>query len=192
MANPIIRGFRNLTRFSGRDTRGQFWPYAGVVFALVFLAFGVSIGLWMNALFADMSAFAAAHPDAATVHSSPGQYSIQIDGGHPEAPVPDFTLFFVGMGLMLGSMVLLLAAAVSRRLHDRNLRAYWGLLPVPFLVIGMTVFLVLMDQTMQGHAEPNFGLFALLFLNNLVYMVALVSLIVMLAMRGAQGENRFG
>lgn len=192
MANSIIRGFRNLTRFSGRDTRGQFWPYAGAVFALVFLAFGSCIGLWVNALFADMSAFAVAHPDAATVHSSPGQYSIQIDGGHPEAPVPDFTWFFVGLWLMVGSMVLLLAAAVARRLHDRNLPAYWGLLPVPFLVIGVTVFPVLMDQTMQGRGEPNFGLFGLLFLNNLAYMIALVSLIVMLAMRGTDGRNRFG
>ena len=192
MANPIIHGFRNLTRFSGRDSRGQFWPYAGVVFALVFLAFGACIGLWMNALFVDMSAFAAAHPDAATVHSSPGQYSIQIDGGHPEAPVPDFTVFFAGMWLMVGSLVLLLAAAVARRLHDRNLPAYWGVLPVPFLVIGVTVLPVLMAQMMQGQGEPNFGLFALLFLNNLVYMIALVSLIVMLAMRGTEGPNRFG
>jgi uncharacterized membrane protein YhaH (DUF805 family) len=192
LANPIIRGFRNLTRFSGRDTRGQFWPYAGVVFALVFLVFGVCIGAWTNALFTDLSAFAAAHPDAATVHSSPGQYSIQIDGGHPEAPVPDFTLFFAGLWLMVGSMVLLLGAAVARRLHDRNLRAYWGLLPVPFLIIGVTVLPMLMDQTMQGEAEPNFGLFGLLFLNNLVYMIALVSLIVMLAMRGTEGRNRFG
>ena len=37
MANPIVRGFRNIARFSGRDSRGEFWPYAAVVFALVFI-----------------------------------------------------------------------------------------------------------------------------------------------------------
>lgn len=191
MANPIIRGFRNVTRFSGRDKRGQFWPYAGVVFAVSFFAFGVCMALVMNAIFADMSAFAVAHPESATVQSSPGHYSIQIDGQHPEAPVPDFTLFFVGLWAMVGTVVVLLAAAVSRRLHDRNMRAYWGLLPVPFLAVASTGFPLLMHQAMQGE-EPDMGLFLLLFLNNMVYLVALVTLIIMLAMRGTVGPNRFG
>jgi uncharacterized membrane protein YhaH (DUF805 family) len=192
MANPIIRGFRGVTRFSGRDTRGQFWPYAGVVFALLFAGWAVFLGLQMAALFQDMSAFAAAHPEAATVHSSPGQYSIQIDGDHPEAPMPDLSLMFVAMWTLVGLAVALLAAAVSRRLHDRNIRAWWGLLPVPFLAAGVILFPMLIKPVMEGGPEPDVGLLSLLFLNNIVYMIALVTLIAMLAKRGTVGPNRFG
>ena len=84
MANPIIRGFRSIARFSGRDTRGQFWPYAGVVFAVVFLGFGMVMSLVMNDMFAEMQQFAVEHPEATTIQSSPGNYSISIDASHPD------------------------------------------------------------------------------------------------------------
>lgn len=191
MANPIARGFRNLARFSGRDTRGQFWPYAGVVFALVFLACGGVMAFVMNDLFAEMQQFAAEHPEAATIQSSPGSYSISVDASHPEAPMPDLGAFFATLAGMVLTMVGLLAAAVSRRLHDSGRRAFWGLMPLPFLLFGLTGFPIMMTQAMASEA-PNLGLFFLLFFNNLFYMVALVSLIVLLTLRGTIGPNRFG
>ena len=38
MQNSIVRGFKSVLRFSGRDTRSQFWPYAGAAFALYVVA----------------------------------------------------------------------------------------------------------------------------------------------------------
>jgi uncharacterized membrane protein YhaH (DUF805 family) len=191
MANPIIRGFRGIARFSGRDTRGQFWPYAGVVFALVFLGFGMVMSLVMNEIFAEMQQFAAEHPEAATIQSSPGSYSISIDASHPAAPMPDLGLFFGVMAAMVLTAISLLAAAVSRRLHDSGRRAFWGLMPLPFLLGGLTIFPLMISQFAATDA-PNFGLFFLLFFNNLLYLVALASLIVLLALRGTRGPNRFG
>ncbi len=191
MANPIIRGFRGIARFSGRDTRGQFWPYAGVVFALVFLGFGIVMSLVMNSMFAEMQAFAVAHPEAATVQSSPGSYSIAIDASHPEAPMPDLGPFFGVMAAMVLTAIGLLAAAVSRRLHDSGRRAFWGLMPVPFLLFGVTAFPMIISQFMASDT-PNLGLFFLLFFNNLLYLIALASLVILLALRGTRGPNRFG
>jgi uncharacterized membrane protein YhaH (DUF805 family) len=92
---------------------------------------------------------------------------------------------------MVLACVGLLAAAVSRRLHDSGRRAYWGLMPLPFLLFGLTAFPAMMTQ-MTASGEPDLSLFFLLFFNNLLYMVALVSLIVFLALRGTTGPNRFG
>jgi uncharacterized membrane protein YhaH (DUF805 family) len=191
MTNPIIRGFGGVLRFSGRDTRGQFWPYAGVVFALVFLGFGMVMSVVMNGMLAEMQQFAAEHPEAATIQSSPGSYSISIDASHPEAPMPDLRPFLAAMAAMALTAVSLLAAAVSRRLHDSGRRAFWGLMPVPFLLFGITAFPLVTTQMMASE-EPDLSLFFLLFLNNIAYLVALVSLIALLARQGTQGPNRFG
>lgn len=191
MANPIIRGFSKLTQFSGRDTRGEFWPYVGAVIALTFVLNALLMGWVMNQIFADLQAYAAAHPESVTTTVSPGSYSVSVNEGATGAPVPDFTPFFGGMIVFVVLNIGLLAAAVSRRLHDRNKSALWGLMPVPFLLFGMIGMLLLMGPMMNG-GTPDFSLFGLLFLNNLVYIVALVTLIVMLAQQGTQGPNRFG
>lgn len=49
-----------------------------------------------------------------------------------------------------------------------------------------------MMTDMMEAAEPNLALFFLLFFNNLAYMVGLISLIVMLCLKGTVGLNRFG
>lgn len=191
MANPVIRGFRSLARFSGRDTRGQFWPYAGVVFALFMVASMASMGWMMSDIFADMQAFASEHPEAATVTAGPGSYSISIDPGHPEAPIPDFGRIFTGMQIGIVAAVTLFAAAVSRRLHDRNQSALWGLMPLPFLLFASVAFPTVMADLMESE-NPDLSLFFAIFANNLLYLVALGSLIIMLALPGTQGPNRFG
>lgn len=191
MANPVLRGFRNLTTFSGRDTRGQFWPYAAVVLVVVFIASGVGMTVAMSGFFAEMQQFAAAHPEATTVQSSPGSYSISIDAGHPEAPMPDLRDFFVTLGLSVLSAIALLAAAVSRRLHDSGRSALWGLLPVPFVLFGIGLFPVLMNSMMTG-AEPDLGLFLLLFGNNMLYLAALGTLVILLSLSTAPGVKRHG
>lgn len=191
MANPVIRGFSSITRFSGRDSRGQFWPYAGVVIALVFAASGVAMAFVMNGIFAEAHQFALEHPEAATIRSSPGSYSISIDETHPDAPMPDLGLFFGTLAATVGLAVILLAAAVSRRLHDSGRAAFWGLMPLPFLTFGLTAFPIMLTRAMESEM-PDVGLFLLLFVNNLIYMIVLVSLIVLLCLRGTAGPNRHG
>lgn len=184
MANPIIRGFSKLTQFSGRDTRGEFWPYAGVVVALVFLIGGMVGGVIMSRVVAELAPYAT---DSQVVIAPSDQ--ILVEGVNPP-PMPDLSPFFLLQGATLIVAIALLAAAVSRRLHDRGTPGWWGLMPVPFVVFGLVGFQQMFRSF--GGGAPDFGLFGLLFLNNMAYLAALVTLIILLAQPGKPGPNRYG
>lgn len=191
MANPIARGFRNLTRFSGRDSRSQFWPYAGLVLGLGWVAGTLAMAWVLASSFGDMAAFADAHPDAATVTSAPGQYTVVVDAGHPEAPMPDFGMIITVVGIDAAAMVVLLSAAVARRLHDSGRSAVWGLMPLPFLATGLLLFPVVINELMSTDM-PDMVLFFGLFANNVIYILTLAGLAVLLLMNGVRGPNRYG
>ncbi|HEY0414037.1 MAG TPA: DUF805 domain-containing protein [Allosphingosinicella sp.] len=185
----IGHNLRGLFRFSGRDARSQFWPYA---ILLIFLDMVAMMGMIMPAVMdslARMQRFAAVHPELTTVESGPGHYSISIEGYHPEL-MPDMGRLGSGFALIVLATVLLLAAAVTRRLHDRDRRGWWGALPVPFLAFGV----IAMPRVMTGFQArpmPDMRLFFALFLNNMIYFGALVLVVVLLAGPGTGGPNRF-
>lgn len=191
MANPLVHGFKGLTRFSGRDRRKTFWPYAAAVIFLTY-ALGMVFGaIAMVPMFTQMSEYAAAHPEHATVTTGPGHYEVSIDSGAPDVPVPDMSGFMYVMAGVSLFAVVLLAAAVSRRLHDSGRSGFWGLMPVPFLATGMILMPGLMRSAMS-EAEPDMSLFGLLFINNGLYFLALVTLIVLLCLPTKAGANRHG
>lgn len=194
MANPIVRGFRKLTQFSGRDSRGEFWPYVGAVVALVFLVQAIGMSWVMTDLIGKAQAYTDAQPVLLIEPDLPPDAPVRIEAAPPPLPpppMPDFRILGGVMGVSSVLAVGLLAAAVSRRLHDRNMTALWGLMPVPFLGAAAIGFpLMMMD--MATNPVPNLSLFGLLFLNNVAYIVALVTLIIILAQRGSPGPNRHG
>lgn len=190
--DSIRNGFGGLLRFSGRDPARRFWPYAGIVIGLLFLAAAATMAPIMNGTFARMQSFADEHPDQVTVTRGPGSYSMEIHGNHPEL-MPDMTPFFAVMQIGCALVVLLLAAAVTRRLHDRGRRGWWGLPPVIFLAGGMTLFPRLFQKTLGGDMTPDvMKLFGLVATNNLLYLASLVVLIILLAGASEPNENRFG
>jgi uncharacterized membrane protein YhaH (DUF805 family) len=190
--DTLRHGFSSLPRFSGRDPARRFWPYAGVVIALFFVATAATMIPIMSGTLARMRTFAAEHPDQATVTQGPGSYSIQIQGNHPEL-MPDMTPFFTVMQVGCALAVLLLAAAVTRRLHDRGRRGWWGLPPVIFLALGLTLFPRLFNSALSDQLTPDtMAMFGLMMANNLLYLASLVLLVVLLAGAGQPGENRFG
>lgn len=166
MPNSIVRGFTQLTRFSGRDTRAQFWPYAGVVTALYIVVGPAVLGPLVLSV-----------ADSAQLQS--------------EAEFQNVLGRFLAMNLlMFAVLVALLAAAVARRLHDSGRSALWGLLPLPFAIYSGVMFFRLISQFMSE--APDLTLFFTVFASNMLYLVALVTLIVLLALRSAPGENRYG
>ncbi|MFC7377961.1 DUF805 domain-containing protein [Brevundimonas sp. GCM10030266] len=195
MANPVTRGFSKLAQFSGRDTRGEFWPYAGTVFALMMLFGAVAGGVVMVQIVEDMAPYAAASqlaaPNAAAVSYDPDLLEVVDAPPAVMPPMPDMEPFFQVQGVVAILAMSLLAAAVARRLHDRNLPGWVGLAPVPFLLFGIAGFAMMMRK-ISGSETPNFGLFGLLAINNLAYWVALITLIVLLALKGTPGANRYG
>jgi uncharacterized membrane protein YhaH (DUF805 family) len=190
--DSIRGGFTGLVRFSGRDPGRRFWPYAGVVIGLVIAGMATLIVPITSQSFERMQRFAVEHPDQATVTQGPGSYSIEIQGNHPEL-MPDMTPFFAVLRISVVVAVLLLAAAVTRRLHDRGRRGWWGLPPVVFLVGGLALFPRLFQSMLSGEMTPDvMKLFGLMFANNLLYLGSLVLLIVLLSGASQPSENRFG
>ncbi len=150
----------------------------------------------MTGIFDRMSTFAVEHPDRVTVTSGPGQYHMQIDGPvPPELILGDMGWFFAFSAIVSLLAIVLLAAAVVRRLHDSGRGGWWGALPLPFLVIGLIAMFRIFD-TMQRVAEPGFVPpflpFVVLFVNNMLYLGMLALLVVQLCRPSDPGVNRFG
>lgn len=185
MLAPIRHGARNILRFSGRDKPEQFWPYI----LTLFIVFSGAMGFAMREQMIAFQRFAAAHPAQSRIESGPGRYSISIEGAAPEL-IPATQQLFVWTAIASAVFVLLAAAAVSRRLHDRDRSAMWGLLPLPFLGFGLFRMPALFEASLSGN--PDVGEFLLIFANNAIYIAAIIFLIVMLTAKSTDGPNRFG
>jgi uncharacterized membrane protein YhaH (DUF805 family) len=101
----------------------------------------------------------------------------------------DMETVMITAPILTGLFVVLVAAAVTRRLHDRGMHGYWGLMPLPFMAFGLAAMPKIFATWPYN---PNFTLFILLFLNNLFSFAALILLIVLLAQRSSARANRFG
>lgn len=187
MLSLVRRGFQKLATFSGRDTRAEFWPYAGfVLFAVFFVGFALMLPIFFES-FARIGRFAAEHPELTTVRSAPGSYSIHIRGRHPEL-LPDIGAI-VGVGaLTVSAMVVLLAAATTRRLRDRGKSVLWALAPLPFLTYSFVMFPSLFTRIAQGDQDV-LGQFFTVFSSNLLYMISVVWLCFLLIGQSAPNSD---
>lgn len=181
----IATHLRSLRQFGGRETRAQFWPWAGISLAVSLIPFVVGMAVTMTGSIDRMRHFAREHPDQVTVSSGPGHYEMRVHGYHAEL-MPDLTPAMIGLGLTAALLVLLLGAAASRRLRDAGRSGWWGLTPLTFLIFGM----IFMPRYFGG-TRPGFGMFGLLFLNSVIYNAALVGLVVLLA-QPTKRANRAG
>ncbi|MGZ8311682.1 MAG: DUF805 domain-containing protein [Allosphingosinicella sp.] len=172
-----------LADFSGRERQILFWPYAGFVYALATLAGMMIIMLpILNSLVQMMQQVqtAAQHggnADPAFVKS-------------PETLLPDFGGLVIPVAILNILTVILLAAAVARRLHDRDRSGLWGLLPLPSMAISLLLMPTSFMQFVPQSA-PNPWL-ALTMLNNLVALGLTGMLVVLMFGPGTAGPNRFG
>lgn len=185
IARSIGHGLSNLIGFNGRDRRSLFWPYAAAVVLTGFVALMVAMTPIMTGTMARARAFAQAHPDRATITEGPGHVSIRIDGPAPGVFVDTETMALI-TAMVAGLVVLLLAAAVTRRLHDTGRNGWWGLPPVVFLALG----LALMPIVARG--TPAMGPMLLLVATNLLYLLSIGVLAILLLLGGTSGDNRYG
>jgi uncharacterized membrane protein YhaH (DUF805 family) len=167
--NEIFSNLKQLANFKGRERRARFWPYVGMVLVAVILISGIGMSVLMAGV------FESAPPANGETHSD---------------FLASMRWMFLMNALTLAAAVLLLAAAVSRRLHDSGIRGYWGLLPVPFMIVAATVMPQLFANVLgSGDVMPWFPV---LFLNNALYMATIVTLIVLLCRPTAKGPNKYG
>jgi len=183
-------GFGGLLRFSGRDPRRQFWPW----FAFVYLAMTVigMVGMIpvMSGIFLQMQRVAREHPEDVTVVQGPASYAVSVQG-HGAEFMPNLTPFLVAMGVSLVLMVGLLAAAVTRRLHDSGKPGWLGLMPLPFFIAPFYIMPKFFSMMGTGQ-EPPVDLILLLMVNNLSYFVVLGLMVILLVLKSTPGPNRYG
>jgi uncharacterized membrane protein YhaH (DUF805 family) len=187
----ISYNLKNLVNFNGRQARDSFWPYAGVVLALAFLGVMLAMVPEILSTFGRIDTFIAENPELATVDQSAGQYSVHIEGSHPEL-FPNVTMIVAAMSVVIAVTVALLAAAVTRRLHDRGMSGLWGMAPAILLFSGLAIFATLFGQMMSDDGFTNPALFLLGFANNLLYLASLIFLLVQLAGSSTTRPTRFG
>lgn len=188
--SAVWGGFRRLADFRGRDRRGRFWPYALVVAVLLYVGMATAMIPTMSGVFEEAARYAAENPEQVTVTAGPGHYSVQIHD--PEAQLmPDMSGLFWAVRMVFVAAGVLLAAAVTRRLHDTGRAGWWGLPPLLFAAIASILFPTVMEQMMQSE-EVAVAPFLLLLANNMLYLASLIGLIVLLCLKGASGPNRYG
>lgn len=190
MIELVLQHLKELLRFSGREGRKPFWIWTAIVIGCAMVAMMAVMATTFSATFSKMEQFAAQHPDQVTRTVSPTNYTITVHGNHPDL-MPDFSVMIIGVGVISALAILLLAAAVVRRLHDCNRTGVWGLPPAVLLLTGLFGMSRLFDQ-FDEPGGPPMGLFFGIFLNNLAYLGSLAVLVVLLADKGTPDENRFG
>jgi len=180
----LFEHFTRLFDFKGREDRASFWPYAALVFVIVMVVGMIVLVPMMAHSMEAMQQYAAEHPDQATVTSGPGQYSISVQGNHPE--------FFDDRSMVLyliasfGLSIFLYSGAVVRRLHDRGKSGWWGLMPLPFII-----YSTIMIPRVFASPAVNINLFFSVFFSNMVYIITLIWLIVWLAGPSEPAPNRY-
>ena len=160
--DSITHNLAGLLRFSGRDTRGQFWPYAITVFILILAGY---TSIVMPKIMAAM-------------------ISMMRDG---QAAFPDFSGLLWWTVVMTVVMVVLLAAAVTRRLRDRGKPIGWALLPLALAA----VLLPLAGDPFTMVQRPGWVIFTT-FVLNLGYQASVIYLIVLLAGAGRMETGKVG
>jgi uncharacterized membrane protein YhaH (DUF805 family) len=194
----VSKHLKSLFRFDGREARQPFWVWVAVVMGMMMVAWmGIFIPSFMS-IFGRIEQFAREHPDQVTRTMGPGSYSIRVDGYHPEL-TPNLSGLIGGLAVILAVIILLLAAAVARRLRDAGKSGWWGLIPLPFLFTGLAVMSRIFATFPAAGSNSElpdgfFRLFGLMMLNNISYLAALITLIVMLcgASKVTQGFDDAG
>jgi len=185
----ILEHFKKLAHFVGREDRASFWPYAAVALIIIMVAGAIVFVPMMSRSLQAMQQFATQHPEQATISSGPGQYSISVAGAHPEFVSARSML--LSLVATFGVAIILYAAAVTRRLHDRGRSGLWGLMPLPFIIYS-SARMPKIFASMGTGSQPDMAVFFSIFVSNLLYIVALIWLIVLLAGPSEPKPNRYG
>jgi uncharacterized membrane protein YhaH (DUF805 family) len=185
MFRSIGYNLARLTDFSGRESRGLYWPYAISVFVLAMLAGLLLMVPVMTDMMERMVLYMQAHPEGLP-KPAPGQPPV-----FPPELMPDIGRMIVPLAIVNLVSLLFYAAATVRRLHDRDRTGWWAALPLPFQLLGVLIGPRAMEAMLHPGAAPS-PLATLSSLNSLLYWAAFIYLIVLLAGEATKGPTRFG
>ena len=184
----MFQPFRRYFDYGARARRAEFWlfvffciavstvagiinPYNRAVWSFMVGLFGHSFGMTGENL-AEIEALVERYPQ-------PGVFSI---------------LLSIAMYLFGVAVTIPLITLAIRRLHDRNMRGWWLLSPLAFVVAPMVVILLTIIIIVTFN-ELIFLAKGLVFMGGafvIGYFASLLALLVMFCLKGTDGPNRFG
>ncbi len=164
--------FPKLASFKGREDRASFWPYAALVFGIVMIAGALMTLPMMAHLMQATPEFAAPNP------------------GERAGPLLPVGYVAAYLGVTFGLAILLYAAAIVRRLHDRGRSGAWALMPLPFLGYTSVGAIGLIGSTSRGE-QPDTILLLTIAAGNILYWAALLALVVLLAGASVPEPSRY-
>lgn len=192
--DAIRSGLARLLVFRGRDRPARFWPYAGFVVGL----FAIAVQVWTMPV--QMKSWTQAieilrDPANMPPPPPPEQGLWGISPFNPDNPMaPDYSLVSGGplvLAILVGIVFLLLAAAVVRRLHDRDRSGLWGLLPLPFLA-AIFALTATAGAPLGTLLQTRPALLVGAMTAGLLYVASTLFVLILLGGPGTAGANRFG
>lgn len=190
MAGSIGHNLGSLARFSGRDRQRMFWPYAITVALLTVVGGGIAGAAYV--VMEMIPIMQRRLSDIGTIPDDQAETVVRerMSGMMSElTPVMTNLIWFSAALTVLS--ILLLAASVTRRLHDAGRSAFLGLIPLPFIAISFAMFPSAMQQAMSL-TVPDRGSLILSSVLNLGYYGSLIALIVLLCGQTQPQPNRHG
>jgi uncharacterized membrane protein YhaH (DUF805 family) len=170
----ILTSFGRIGHFGGRDSRRDFWPYCAAVLVLYLLA-GIAVAIPFQMQFMQKFMTAANDPQfTKAIEANPFAFYSQTF-----RLMPDVTPMIVASAVLVGLVVILLAAAAVRRLRDGGMSGWWAVLPIPFYAAGLYVRAPVMTALRNGDLPPPQTV-TLLGLCTMLSAAAMIALIVLL------------
>lgn len=186
ITDSIRHGFSNITNFTGRDRPRQFWPYVIMLYlvqTLISLIF--TFPLMVEAMKTSFASIEEASRHGGPVDQAALQHQIMQQA---MAATRDVMPVAAGLGIII---FLLAAAAIVRRLHDRDWSGWWVLLLIAGKALGLTVGYTMMNVIADDPMAMFEHMGTIQLLAGLPW-IAYIILLIQLVQSGAPGENRFG
>lgn len=190
-----------LLDFEGRENRQPFWLWVLITFAVQYVVSSIAMIPFMQTNFQGMAPLFGR--DSAYLDKHPEIFSRVMS----EALTPMIRWIAIINAITMLIMLILLAAAIVRRLHDSN-RSGWWASPVlaahlAMIILFATIFPRLFQMfgkirpdmpqaEVQAAMGPWLQSFALLWSVGMLAFVLQIVLIVFLVLPGTIGPNRFG
>ncbi len=178
----IRRGYGNLARFSGRDTRAQFWPFVLIHLGAVMAGMMILFAVMIPPILRGMRDAAAARANGVAI-AADGAGTSPIGTSPLSAMLP----FVLAMGAVF---IVLIAAACVRRLHDTGRPGWIAAIPaLLFAASGLMMGRVFTQPMETG--EIDTGYFMATWLVTMIYNISVLALAALLCMKSEAGTNRF-
>jgi uncharacterized membrane protein YhaH (DUF805 family) len=171
----LRHGLAGLGDFRGRDDARTFWPYTLLVVAVLASLWTFLTAPYLETLQQKVFHYAVAHPDQTSIAVGSNGVEVKVYGAPPGLLSGATPLIVIG-GITALVAVVLLAAAIARRLRDRGRSPAWALLPLIFGGIGYLSFAMLFGNYGYSSAAAAFA-----FFSGFAYIVSGFVLILMLA-----------